>query len=367
MNIKQLELTNYTNYEQEKVEFSPNINILIGENAQGKSNLIDSIFFMGTGRSHRHFKELLLVKWGETFFRLKGEIINKRGNFLIEHAVKKDKKLVKINGVSIDSLKKLVGFFGTIVFTPDDLNLVKGSPDFRRRFLNRKLVQINPLFYEHSLSYQKTLLQRNNLLKRGNISKEEIEIWNEQLSDFGSKIIFDRIKNLSKLEPICKEIHDQLSGKKEAIELKYQPSFMISEEAGIEKIKTVFINKLAENYQVDYKKGFTSIGPHRDDFSCYLNNIDARLYGSQGQQRTTVLTLKLAMLKLLRQETGEFPVLLLDDVFSELDQERREFLLDTINNSVQTIITTTDLTAFNKDKIRGAKITQISAGRVIGG
>lgn len=365
MIIKKLELTNYTNYQQEKIDFHPNINILIGENAQGKSNLIDSIFFMSTGRSHRHFKELLLIKWGEAFFRLKGEIKNSKGDFLIEHAVKKGKKLVKINGIYIESLKHLVGLFGTIVFTPDDLNLIKGGPDSRRRFLNRKLVQLNSLFYENSLCYQKTLLQRNNLLKRGKIQKEEIAIWNEQLSDYGSKIIFERVKTLTKLEPICKEIHFQLSGNKENITLEYQPSFLLPESIDEEKIKIIFLNKLADSYQEDLKRGFTTIGPHRDDFNCYLNQINARLYGSQGQQRTAVLTLKLAMLKLLKQETGEFPVLLLDDVFSELDQGRREFLLDTINNSVQTIITTTEFSTFNNNKIREAKTIKIAQGRIL--
>ncbi|MFA5536160.1 MAG: DNA replication/repair protein RecF [Bacillota bacterium] len=365
MIIKQLEFNNYTNYQQEKIEFDTSVNIITGENAQGKSNLIDGIFFLGNGRSHRQNRDLLLIKWGETYFRIKGEINNKKGNFLIEHAVKKEKKLIKVNGLSLDNLKQLLGLFSVIIFTPDDLNLIKEGPDYRRRFLNRKIVQLNPLFYEKLLNYQKNLLQRNNLLKRGSVSKGEVEIWNEQLSDVGSELILERIKTLLKLQPIYQEIHLELSGTREQLDLKYRSSFPLSENITKEELKELFQKKLHDRLKDDLRKGFTTIGPHRDDFNCYLNKIDARVYGSQGQQRTAVLTLKLAMLKLLKQETGEFPVLLLDDVFSELDQNRREFLLKAVGNSIQTIITTTDLSAFGRNKIKEAKIIHIKKGKIV--
>lgn len=365
MLIKEIELVNYTNYEYANIFLHPRVNILIGDNAQGKSNFIDAIFFLGLARSHRHNQDLALIHWGQDYFRLKGQIQNLQGDLIIEHAVKKGRKVIKINGSPITKLNTLIGQFNTIVFTPDDLILIKGGPDLRRRFLNRKIIQLNPFYYETSLCYQRVLLQRNNLLKTRNISFKEIEIWDEQLTFYGSNIIKDRHEVLLKLIPIAKEIHSQLSGNKESLQVIYKPSLLFKDNPDVNEIRELFKQKLTDTLKEDIRRGYTAIGPHRDDFACFVNEINARIYGSQGQQRTTVLTLKLSMLKLIKEETGEYPILLLDDVFSELDQARREYLLATVTNPIQTIITSTDLSSLESQGIEQNQIFYVSQGKII--
>ncbi|NLC76662.1 MAG: DNA replication/repair protein RecF [Clostridia bacterium] len=364
MLIKELELVNYTNYAHEHISFHPRLNILIGANAQGKSNLIDSIHFLSLARSHRQNQDLDLIRWGETFFRLKGLIENKQGSFILEHAVKKGRKIAKINGTSLPKLSSLIGHFTTIIFTPDDLNLIKGGPELRRRFLNRKLVQLTPLYYDYSAAYQRILTQRNNLLKRGDASTEEMAVWDQQLSYYGSLIMVQRNKVLLQLAPIAREIHHQLSGSREVLSIHYQPNLPIENMGSQPEIQELLQSKLSEALRRDLRNGYTSVGPHRDDFCCLLNDVDARHYGSQGQQRTTVLTLKLAMLKLMAEETGEYPVLLLDDVFSELDQSRRQYLLAMVSQSVQTIITATDLEQLDRPGMPEACVFQVHQGKI---
>lgn len=362
--IKELELVNYTNYHHQQVAFHPKLNILLGANAQGKSNLIDSIHFLGLARSHRQHQDLHLVRWGENYFRLKGIVENRQGTITLEHAVKKGRKIAKINGTSLRKLSSLIGQFTTVIFTPDDLTLIKGGPESRRRFLNRKLVQLTPLYYDYSAQYQRTLIQRNNLLKRGNVTSEEIAVWDQQLSYYGSQIIDYRNKVLLRLAPIVLEVHYQLSGNKEKLSILYQPDIPVKAESSALEIQELLLSRLSNALQTDLRKGFTSVGPHRDDFTCLINGIDARHYGSQGQQRTTVLTLKLAMLKLMAEMTGEYPVLLLDDVFSELDQNRKEYLLSLVSESIQTVITATELDLLDKPGIPEGSIFRVHQGKI---
>lgn len=363
MLIKELELVNYTNFSQQTVSFSPHINILTGANAQGKSNLIDSIFFLGFARSHRYPNDLALIRWGQSYFRLRGVIQNRQGLITIEHAVKKGRKHVKINGSSLTKIKDLLGQFTTIIFTPDDLILLKGGPEERRRFLNRHLIQLSPVYYDYSLIYQRILQQRNALLKKGPAHGPEIEIWDEKLSLYGSLIIQARRELLAKLAPLAGEVHTRLSGGEEQLVLRYEPSAAAGEDTP-QAIQGALKASLSKHLKEDLRKGYTSVGPHRDDFTCRINGIDARVYASQGQQRTAVLTLKLAMLKLMADVTGEYPVLLLDDVFSELDQYRREYLLNTVAQTVQTIITATDIGAWTGPGMQLAKIFHVSQGRI---
>lgn len=364
MLIKELELVNYTNYQHQQVEFHPKLNILLGSNAQGKSNLIDGIHFLSLARSHRQNQDLHLIRWGESYFRLKGLIENKQGIITLEHAVKKGRKVAKINGTPLRKLSNLIGQFTTVIFTPDDLTLIKGGPELRRRFLNRKLVQLVPIYYDYSAQYQRTLIQRNNLLKQGNVSSEEISVWDQQLSYYGSLIVTQRNKVLLQLAPIAQEIHYQLSGTKEKLSVLYQPDVPVKDEASTLEIQELLLSRLNSALQTDLRRGFTSVGPHRDDFTCLINGVDARHYGSQGQQRTTVLTLKLAMLKLMADVTGEYPVLLLDDVFSELDQNRKEYLLSLVSQSIQTVITATELDLLDKPGIPENRIFQVQQGKI---
>jgi len=360
--IKELELVNYTNFSQQTVSFSPHLNIFYGANAQGKSNLIDSIFFLGFARSHRYPNDLALIRWGEEYFRLKGQVQNCRGLITIEHAVKKGRKSVKINGQALTRIKDLLGQFTTVIFTPDDLSLLKGGPEERRRFLNRHLVQLSPIYYDYSLTYQRILQQRNALLKKGPVRAGEMEIWDEKLSRYGSLIIQARRQLLTKLAPLVSEVHGRLSGGQEKLVLSYEPSVAAGET--LAEIQAGLRASLTQRLHQDSKNGYTSVGPHRDDFTCRINGRDARIYASQGQQRTAVLTLKLAMVQLMADLTGEYPVLLLDDVFSELDPRRREYLLHTVAQRVQTVITTTEITALTAPEMEGAMVFHVSQGKI---
>lgn len=362
--IKELELVNYTNYARQHISFSPHINILIGANAQGKSNLIDSVFFLGFARSHCYPNDATLIRWGQSFFRLKGLIQNRQGLTTIEHAVKKGQKIIKVNGSPLTKIKDLLGQFTTIIFTPDDLTLLKGGPELRRKFLNRKLIQLSPVYYDYSLNYQRVLQQRNTLLKKGTINPAELEIWDEKLSYYGSLIINARHQLLTKLAPTAQEIHSQLTGGQEKLLIRYEPNIGVNKIIPSD-IRAALQQNLTDKLEQDLKRGYTSVGPHRDDFSCLINDADARIFASQGQQRTAVLTLKLAMLKLMAEMTGEYPVLLLDDVFSELDQYRREYLLNTVSQTIQTIITATELGSWEGQGIKAAKIFTVCQGKII--
>lgn len=334
MYISEVSLYQFRNYDNINIKFHPKLNILFGKNAQGKTNILEAIYICATARSHRTSREKEVIHWNkeEAHIRLLLYKRNRIDKFDF-HLDKKGKKSVFINGVPIKKLGNLFGIMNLIFFSPEDLQLIKNGPKERRRFLDIELCQLDKIYLYNLQQYYKVLKQRNHLLKKVklNISKKSmLEIWDEQLIYFGEKVIETRKVFINKISNIASVVHKNITSKKENLSIEYFPS--------IEKEK--FKDKLKDYLDKDIQTGISSIGPHRDDIFFKINNNDIRIYGSQGQQRTTVLSLKLAEIDLIKSEIGEAPILLLDDVLSELDKNRQVDLVSNIEN-IQTILTCT--------------------------
>lgn len=340
MIVNKLELTNYRNYSNQTIEFSPNLNIIIGKNAQGKTNLLEAVFLCAIGRSPRTTKDKDLIKWDSTFSKISLNIAKKIGKKSIDiYLFTNQNKAIKIDQIGIKKIGQLFGTFNAIYFSPDELKLIKESPDERRRFMDIDLCQFDKNYYYNLSNYNQILQQRNKLLKTPDINtlKDTIPVWNEQLATFGAKIILARLNLIEKLKNYVYNIHKNLTSDNEELIISYQGYIADNEN----DLKILLLKKYEENIDKDIKLGFTTVGPHRDDIKIMSNNIDLRSFGSQGQQRTASLSLKLAELEVFKENIGEYPVLLLDDVLSELDNTRQTKLLEFIS-PIQTLLTCTD-------------------------
>lgn len=339
MYIKKLTLKDYRSYKNKSFEFSEKVNILVGKNAQGKTNVLEAIFFMILGKSFKTTKEKEVVAWEKENSYIKGEFQKKYRDVEIEMFFDKNhKKTVKIDGIGIKKIGELMSTVNGVFFSPDELKLVKDSPEERRRFMNIVLSQTNKRYFYILGRYEKILANRNKLLKESkdiNIVKETIEIWDRALSEFAQLIYNERANFIKEITPYAIKAHEYLSGGKENIKIEYKSSFE-GDNYGEKMLKT-----LSKNIQKDYKLGYTTVGIHRDEIDFYLNDVEVKAFGSQGQQRTVALSLKLAELEFIKKVTGEYPILLLDDVFSELDEDRRRKLLK-FTSKTQTIITCTE-------------------------
>ena len=332
--IKEIQLKNFRNYKEEKIKLNKNINILYGENAQGKTNIIESIFLCSMGKSFRAKKDKEMIKINEDICSVEVEYekSDREGKIKIEIG---NKKNIFVNDIKIKRLSELLGKINIVIFTPDDIEIIKGGPDQRRKFLDIMISQLRPN-YIHILSlYQKTIEQRNNYLKQ--IKEEQkdenlLEIWDEKLAEYAIKICEYRKEFIEKLKPKMEKLHKEITNNKEEIKIEYVTECLD---------KKIYLDLLKERRKLDILKGFTTKGVHRDDFVIYINGRQLNVYGSQGQQRTSILTLKLAELNLIYDEIGEYPILLLDDFMSELDKSRRESLVQHIKET-QVIITCTD-------------------------
>lgn len=340
MKINKLTLTNFRNYTNQTVELSPNLNVIIGKNAQGKTNLLESVFLCAIGRSPRTTKDKDLINWDCTYAKVDLEIEKKVGGCQIEmYLFKNQNKAIKINKVGIKKIGQLFGNFNAIYFSPDELKLIKESPEERRKFIDIHLCQFDRNYFYDISNYNRILQQRNKLLKTPNEEtlRNTISIWDEQLATTGAKIIFSRLAFIEKLKGYANKIHSELTSGNENLTLSYQGYVAENEN----DLKLLLLKKYEESLEKDIRLGFTSVGPHRDDIKIESNGIDLRSFGSQGQQRTGALSLKLAELEVFKATTGEYPILLLDDVLSELDINRQSKLLEFVSN-IQTIITCTD-------------------------
>ena len=361
MFIKKLFLQNFRNYEQETLEFTSGINILTGANAQGKTNVAEAIFFLCTGYSPRANRDKLVIKSGCDNAFISGTACSIYGDVKVEIAFdKSDKKIISINGVKQSKIGELMGNVNSVFFNPAELKLVQESPEDRRRFLNISLSQMNKSYFYALARYNKILSQRNNLLKEPDESliRDTLPVWDEQLSLQAGKIIKARNDFLEKLAPIAEEKHSLLSGGTETLTMKTENGYVGSESEIAFNLK----NDLKNSLNRDIRLGFTSIGPHRDDIKFSLNNEDVKVFGSQGQQRTVALSLKLAETEIFNDRFGEYPILILDDVLSELDKKRQRKLLSSVKD-IQTIFTSTDLDSsifrnyqYNRIKISGGKV-----------
>jgi DNA replication and repair protein RecF len=339
MRIKSLRLQDFRNYDDRTINFSDKVNIIVGKNAQGKTNILEAIFFLVIGKSFRSPKEKEVIKWDKESGKINGTFAKKYRDIDIEMIFsQKQKKIIKIDSIGIRKIGELLGSVNAVFFSPSELRLVKDSPDERRRFMNVILSQTDKRYFYLLERYEKVLANRNKLLKNSmdiNALKDTIDIWDRALSELAEKIYKARTTLISELTPYAKKAHEFLSSGKEKLDLVYQSSF-VGEDYAKKMMKY-----LEKNIEKDFKLGYTSVGVHRDEIDIFLNGVEVKSFGSQGQQRTTALSLKLAELEIIKNRTGEEPILLLDDVFSELDSDRRKKLLK-FTSKAQTIITCTD-------------------------
>ena len=347
MFIKSLKLKSYRSYENFEFEFDDGLNILVGKNAQGKTNVLEAIFFAIIGKSFKTSKEKEVIKWDsqnayvDAIFQKKYREVEVELFFDNAH-----KKTIKIDKIAIRKIGELMGSANAVFFSPEELKLVKESPDERRRFMNIDISQTNKRYFYLIGRYEKVLANRNKLLKSSsdiNVIKESIDIWDRALADLAEKIAYERKKFIEELAPYAKLAHEYISGGNEQIEIKYISSFEENYAANM-------VKALAKNLEKDFKLGYTTVGVHRDEIDIYLNGVEVKNFGSQGQQRTVALSMKLAELEIIKNRVGEYPILLLDDVFSELDKERRKKLLK-FTSKTQTIITCTEFNENIKAKI----------------
>jgi DNA replication and repair protein RecF len=368
--VKRIGLNHYRNYEQVELNTEQNVNIFVGLNAQGKTNLLEAIFVLALTKSHRTNKDKELIRWSDTNAHLQCEVDKKYGACTLDLRISALGKKAKVNGLEQRKLSDFIGALNVVMFAPEDLEIVKGAPAVRRRFLDIELGQVQPSYLHSLLQYQKVLAQRNNYLKQANYPSAAadhtmLQIWNEQLAQYGVKIMKKRQNFIKKLQIWAEKIHYGITNNQEHIRIVYHPSF----ECGPNEDETMLFNqfmlKLSQVKDQEIKRGVTLVGPHRDDLAFYINEKEVQTYGSQGQQRTTALSLKLAEIELIHEEIGEYPVLLLDDVLSELDQHRQTQLIETFQSKVQTFITTTGLESVNQAKLADANIFHVSQGQVL--
>ena len=357
MYIESIQLQNFRNYENLELILDKGTNIFFGDNAQGKTNILESVYLCGTSKSHKGSKdkEIIRFKNEESHLRM---IVKKDGiSYKIDMHLRKNKaKGVAINGLPIKKAKELLGIVNMVFFSPEDLNIIKNGPGERRRFLDQELCQLDPLYLTDLANYNHIINQRNRLLKDLSFKpelQETLDIWDMQLVHYGKNIIDKRRKFIEELNELIQNIHKNLTGGAEMLEILYEPS------ADTDSFESV----LRKNRDRDIRMKMTGAGPHRDDFCVISNGVDIRKYGSQGQQRTSALSLKLSEIYLVKEKIKDTPVLLLDDVLSELDSNRQTYLLDSIHD-IQTLITCTGLDDFINRQFEINKVFHVVKGAV---
>lgn len=357
MYVESIELYQYRNYDSLKLEFSPGVNIFYGDNAQGKTNLLEAVYVSGTSKSHKGSKDKELIQFDkeESHIRLHFRK-NDLSHRLDLHLRKKKTKGIAIDGVPIRKLNELFGMLHIVFFSPEDLSIIKNGPAERRKFLDLEMSQLDKGYYALLVNYNKLLQERNNLLKQIYFIpslRETLDGWDEQLIETGMAIIRKREVFVQKIDEMMRQIHGNLTGGKELMAVHYDRN--VSQEE--------FRQKMMEHRERDIKTGSSSVGPHRDDIGFTINGTDIRKFGSQGQQRTAALSLKLSEIRLIEQITGDKPVLLLDDVLSELDHHRQNYLLDSIAD-IQTMISCTGLDEFVNGRISLDRVFYVKQGEI---
>lgn len=341
MHIKEISLENFRNYEKQNIILNPDINIIYGNNAQGKTNIIEAIFLCSYGKSFRAKKDSDLIKFGQESSKVEifYEKVDREGKIT---AKINDKKLFYINDINQKKISDVIGKINIVTFTPDDIEIIKDGPQRRRKFLDMMISSLKPNYIHLLNTYNKALEQRNNYLRQikfENKNPNMLDIWDETLSEYSYKIFEYRKYFIDKFSEKLEVFHNLITKSgKEDIKIRY-----ISNS----KDKESFLNNLKKSRDIDIKRGFTATGIHRDDFMIYINSRPVAIFGSQGQQRTAVLTLKLCELQIVKDELNENPILLLDDFMSELDNQRRKSFLENIEGN-QVIITCTDKIELNK-------------------
>ena len=352
LQIKSLKLKDFRNYITLNIEFACDFNVIYGNNAQGKTNIIEAIFLCASGRSHRTSKDSELLKYGTHGFKV--NLILNKGDIEEEIEINynaENKKKIRINEIPLRKIGDLMGHINAVIFSPEDLFIIKQGPAERRRFIDITMSQLKPAYFYDLQQFAKILYQRNTLLKNINARRNmegTLEIWDKQLIKYGTRIMAARRSFIKRIDQLASIRHGILANNEEKLKIEYSPSFEIGSMADSSEIENKFTVLLEKNREREIQKGISLFGPHRDDIDIILNGESTKIYGSQGQQRTSVLSMKLAEIDLMKEETGEYPVLLLDDVLSELDERRKEYLLESIDG-LHTIITSKDKDFFKKE------------------
>ena len=360
MFIKSLRLADYRNYETLSLDFSEGTNIFYGDNAQGKTNILEALYLIATTKSHRGVFDKDLIRFGCQEGHVRCVVIKNGIDYQVDlHLRKSRAKGIAINGQRIRKASELIGLLHIVFFSPEDLSIVKDGPSQRRRFMDMELCQLDAGYLYNLNHYNRIVNQRNRLLKdiyQNPSLRDTLSVWDDQMAAFGSQVIERRITFTEQLNDIIGEIHSRLSGGREHLKVVYEPD-VTSEN---------FAEALHRNQERDIRLKMTSTGPHRDDFSFLADGVDIRKFGSQGQQRTAALSLKLSEIELVKKMTKDTPVLLLDDVLSELDSNRQNYLLNSIGD-IQTIITCTGLDDFVNNRFEINKVFRVANGTVDAG
>jgi len=358
MYVESIELSHYRNYDSAKIQLSPGVNIFFGDNAQGKTNLLEAVYVSGTTRSHRKSKDKEMIRFDMDEAHIRLHFIKDSLSHRLDLHLKRNKpKGVALDGIPLKKTSELYGMLPVVFFSPEDLGIIKNGPSERRRFLDMEMSQLDRSYLTYLANYQHLLTERNNLLKQIYLFpslKETLDGWDEQLVRTGLYIIKKRQSFLLRIDEMMGEIHGNLSGGKENMRVFYDKNISCEE----------FRDKLMARRDRDIRTGSTSVGPHRDDIAFQIDGIDIRRFGSQGQQRTAALALKLSEIRLVEQISGEKPVLLLDDVLSELDGNRQQFLLESISD-IQALISCTGLDDFVHSRIQMDKIFHVENGKIM--
>lgn len=356
MYLKQLKLKNFRNYENLDLEFSPGINIFYGENAQGKTNILEAIYMAATSKSHRTNFYREMIKKGEEYAHISLAIEGQYTDNKIDIHIGQAKRNILVGGVPIRKLEELLGNLYLVMFSPEDLEIIKGGPAIRRRFIDLELSQINPYYYYQLRRYFRLLKQRNTLLKNANphtFDENEISVWDEELAKAGVEIIRYRRDFIEELSEIYQKRHFEISGGREEIDLIYENNVN----------ENVFLEKLKSRIKKDMMSGSTYYGPHKDDILFSLGDMDLRVYGSQGQCRTAALSLKLSEIDFIKKNKNTAPILLLDDVLSELDDSRQRKLIENLKD-IQALLTCTGVEDFLRQNLKADALFRVEKGSV---
>ncbi len=357
MYVESVELKNFRNITDLNIRPDPGINIFYGQNAQGKTNILEAICLACTTKSHRGAKDREMIRMGEEESHVRVMLDKHESQYRIDmHLRRHKKKGAAINGLPVTRAGDIYGLASVVFFSPEDLNIIKNGPSERRRFLDQLISGIDKIYLSDLTNYMKCLNQRSRLLKEFSYRERnmaELGVWDDQLRLYGSRIIGKRISFIREIEPIVAEIHEKLSGGREKLRLVYEPNTDIE----------MYADRQAAALDTDLKQKVTTVGPHRDDMAIRANDMDLRMFGSQGQQRTAALSMKLSEIRVIEENIQDTPILLLDDVLSELDRDRQKYLLQCISDT-QTMITCTGLDEFVRNEFTANRTFQVVQGGI---
>jgi len=362
MQVNKLQLINYRNYASYAIDFEEGLNFIIGKNAAGKTNILEAIYFLESGKSHRTGKYQELIKWNEAYSIIRAHIERLDRKVEIEASISRESgKQLKVNGIARRATQVKARPVLTVIFTPDHLKIVKESPEHRRMYIDEVLTKIRADYAYWRQQYAKVMRQRNMLLKRvsaGRMKKDVIDYWDKQLVEAGLKILVARNNILKDIEGYASGAYERMSEGGTGLSLKYESQLLLEES--IDSLEKKYFEELEKKRKIEIERGVTLVGPHRDDIGIFLNDVDLRVYGSQGEQRSAALALKISELEIINDLVKDRPILLLDDVMSELDRSRRKALLNQVGEGVQVIVTSTNIAYLEEMNLSRTNVIKVS-------